>query len=149
MLPVMIRLATPCDIEAIRTLSESAYGRYVARIGRRPAPMDADHGAMIAAGQVWVACDAEGAVTGYVTFWPEVGALYLDSIAVRVPGQGTGGALMAHAEAWAKARGLGSIRLYTNAAMTENLTLYPHLGFVRTGQRMDDGFDRVFFKKDL
>lgn len=31
--------------------------------------------------------------------------------------------------------------------MTENLRLYPSLGFVETGRRVEDGYRRVYFRK--
>ena len=145
----MIRPATAADEPAIRACAQAAYALYVPRIGRRPAPMDADFAGQIAAGFAHVAVDGAGLVTGYVICWPRGDHLYLDSIAVGVKGQGLGAALMAHAEALARAGGMRSIQLYTNAKMTENLTLYPHLGFVQTDRRMDEGFDRVFFEKRL
>ena len=33
--------------------------------------------------------------------------------------------------------------------MTENLALYPALGYVETGRRVEDGFSRVYFSKRL
>ena len=42
-----------------------------------------------------------------------------------------------------------AVELYTNAQMTENLSLYPRLGYAKTGRRMEDGFDRVFYRKEL
>jgi hypothetical protein len=33
--------------------------------------------------------------------------------------------------------------------MTENLELYPHLGYSETDRRLDGGFQRVFFAKRL
>jgi ribosomal protein S18 acetylase RimI-like enzyme len=145
----MIRLATPADLGAIRACAEAAYARYIPRIGRRPAPMDADYATLIADGCVWVAGD--GAALAYAAFWPLGDHLYLDAIAVlpEAAGQGLGRALMDHAEGVARAQGLGAIRLYTNAAMTENLTLYPYLGFNQTGRRVTHGFDRVYFEKRL
>jgi hypothetical protein len=56
---------------------------------------------------------------------------------------------MAFAEARAHALGLGVLRLYTNAAMSENLRFYPALGYRETGRRRQEGFDRVFFEKRL
>ena len=145
----MIRLATPADLGAIRACAEAAYARYIPRIGRRPAPMDANYAALIAKAHVWVAGDT--AVLGYASFWPLGDHLYLDAIAVlpEAAGQGLGRALMDRAEALARGQGLGAIRLYTNAAMTENLTLYPYLGFRQTDRRVADGFDRVYFEKRL
>lgn len=147
----MIRPATPDDLPAIRRCAEAAYARYIPRIGRRPAPMEADYAALVARGFAWIAEDAAGALLGFVTFWPKGDHLYLDAIAV-VPdaaGRGIGRALIAAAEAEGRALGLPELRLYTNAAMVENLTLYPHLGFRQVDRRMDEGFDRVFFVKAL
>jgi len=151
----MIRPATPDDHDAIRRCAEAAYARYVPLIGRRPAPMDADYRALIAQGCALVACDPEGDrdrdVLGYVTFWRKDDHMYLDAIGVSpgAVGRGLGRALVGRVEDAARAAGLGEVRLYTNAAMAENLTLYPHLGFARVGRRVEDGFDRVFFVKRL
>lgn len=37
----------------------------------------------------------------------------------------------------------------TNAAMTENLVFYPRLGYVEVDRGVDDGYDRVYFTKDV
>ncbi len=52
-------------------------------------------------------------------------------------------------EALARQGGAAAVELYTNARMTENLQLYPRLGYAETGRRTEDGFDRVFFRKHL
>jgi hypothetical protein len=44
---------------------------------------------------------------------------------------------------------LSAIRLYTNAAMTENLSMYAHLGFVETHRAVEKGFDRVYLRWPL
>jgi hypothetical protein len=41
------------------------------------------------------------------------------------------------------------VRLYTNAAMTENVGYYARHGYRETHRALDEGFDRVFFVKDL
>jgi hypothetical protein len=41
------------------------------------------------------------------------------------------------------------LRLYTNEAMTENLTYYPHHGFIETHRATQDGYRRVFFRRSL
>ena len=33
--------------------------------------------------------------------------------------------------------------------MTENLDFYPRLGYLETHRISEDGFDRVYFEKDL
>ena len=41
------------------------------------------------------------------------------------------------------------LRLSTNALMSENLALYPRLGWTRTHRAEEDGYDRVFFRKGV
>jgi ribosomal protein S18 acetylase RimI-like enzyme len=80
---------------------------------------------------------------------PDEDALFVENIAVDplVQGKGHGRALLAFAEAEARRLGLSALRLYTNAAMTENLAYYPRLGFRETDRREEDGYRRVFFEK--
>jgi ribosomal protein S18 acetylase RimI-like enzyme len=146
-----IRPAVPADEPAIRDCAERAYAAYVPVIGRRPAPMDADVAAQIAAGEVHVATDATGAIRGFVVFRAEAGHMLLDNVAVlpEEAGRGTGKALIRFCEDTARGRGLATVRLYTNARMSANLALYPRLGYAEIGRRTEDGFDRVFFEKTL
>jgi hypothetical protein len=58
-------------------------------------------------------------------------------------------ALPARAEDDARELGLPEVRLYTNAAMTENLTFHPRHGYLETGRGSQDGFERVFYVKRL
>ena len=149
--PFAFRPAAPADEAAVRSCAQAAYARYVPAIGRRPAPMDADYDASIAAGHVRVATGPDGAVVGFVAFFEARGAMMLETVAVRpgAAGRGIGKALIALCEAEACRAGLPAVRLYTNARMVENLSIYPHLGYVETGRRHQDGFDRVFFEKRL
>ena len=64
-------------------------------------------------------------------------------------GGGHGRRLLARAEQDAHDAGLPEIRLCTNEAMTENLTLYPRRGFHETRRGIEDGYHRVFFAKRL
>lgn len=147
----MIRPATPADEAAVRACAEAAYGRYVAAIGRKPAPMVADFAADIAAGHVHVATDATGALQGFVVYIPQDGHMLLENVAVlpAAAGQGIGTALIARCETAARALGLGSVHLYTNEKMVENLSIYPRLGYAEVARRREDGFNRVFFEKPL
>lgn len=143
-----IRPAVSGDVDALDRLTREAYSVYVPVIGREPAPMAADHAALIAAGEVQVA-EVDGRIAGVLVTRRQGSALLLESVAVdpACQGQGIGRALIARAEEQAAALGLAAVELYTNAAMTANLSLYPHLGYVETGRRTEDGFDRVFFRK--
>lgn len=145
-----LRKARADEARRIGEVARAAYMKYVPRIGREPAPMGADFAAEIAAGRVVVVA-SEDRVAGYIIAWPEADAYFIDSIAVdpSEQGRGLGRQLMGHAEHEARRHGLAAIRLYTNAAMTENLALYRHLGFVETHRAIEQGFDRVFMRRDL
>ncbi len=57
--------------------------------------------------------------------------------------------LLERAERDAVELGLTEVRLYTNEAMTENLTFYPRHGYRETGRALQDGFRRVYFSKTV
>ncbi|HYX87301.1 MAG TPA: GNAT family N-acetyltransferase [Gaiellales bacterium] len=145
-----LRRANAADGEAMHRLVEEAYAVYVGRIGRRPAPMDADHGAAIAAGRVTV-IEAEGRVVGAIVLVPAEDHLLVENIAVHpsAQGRGLGRLLMDHAEEQARGLGVLELRLYTNERMVENLEWYPRLGYRETGRRVERGFARVYFSKRL
>src|SRR5215472_16859439 len=121
----LISRATADDTARIGAIARAAYAKYVPRIGREPAPLVADFAGHMAAGHV-VVIETAGAVDGYMVGWPETDAYFVDNITVDPArqGNGLGRKLMAHAAHEAKRRHLPAIRLYTNAAMTENLSMY-------------------------
>ncbi|MGG8409598.1 GNAT family N-acetyltransferase [Streptomyces sp. 12297] len=142
------RPATAADLPAVRDVTDAAYVHYVERIGIRPAPMDADHAAGIAAGHVFVTGDP---VAGLVVLVPAADHLFLDSVAVHPAAHGTGLGrhLLAFAETRARALGLPEIRLYTNALMWENQRIYPRFGYEVTERRVDGPYDRIHYRKRL
>jgi ribosomal protein S18 acetylase RimI-like enzyme len=146
-----IRPAIPADEPAVRACAEAAYAQYVGAIGRTPAPMLADFAAQIRDGLVHVAVGNKGQVEGYVVYYPHGDAMHLENVAVlpSAAGRGIGKALVGQCEAAAREAGMAAVDLYTNAKMTANLSIYPYLGYRETGRRHEDGFDRVFFRKDL
>ncbi|WP_406721325.1 GNAT family N-acetyltransferase [Thioclava litoralis] len=143
----MIRPATPEDEAAIRACAIAAYTPYIARMGRDPAPMSADYAAQIAQGVVHVAYD--GAFLGFITFYDEGPHILLENVAVTeaARGRGTGRKLIAFCEEAARLAGK-PVQLYTNAKMTENLAIYPRLGYAMIGERVENGFHRVYFQKN-
>jgi ribosomal protein S18 acetylase RimI-like enzyme len=145
-----IRPATEADLPAVVDIVERAYEPWIERIGRRPAPMDNDYAALIAAGVVFVLAD--GARTaGIVVVHAEADHLVIDNVAVDpdLQGRGHGHALLAFAEARAAELGLPEIRLYTNARMTENIDLYRRLGWRDFDRHQERGFLRVYFRKPV
>lgn len=143
-----IRRAWPDDVDVLRAIVERAFGLYIERIGRRPAPMDDDYGARVAGGLVDVA-EQDGELLGLIVLVVGDGFLLVETVAVDPSrqGHGVGRALLAHAERTAVLLGLAELRLYTNASMTENLELYPRLGYREVERATRNGFERVFFSK--
>jgi len=150
MMATLISRATADDAARIGAIARAAYANYVSRIGREPAPMVADFAGHIAADHV-VVVEAAGVVDGYMVAWAEIDAYFVHNIAVDPArqGRGLGRKLMAHAADEAKRRHLPAIRLYTNAAMTENLSMYAHMGFIETHRVVEKGFARVYMRWTL
>ena len=146
----MIRPARPDEAFWVRALVRRAYALDIPRMGKEPAPMLADYGALIAEGQVHV-LEEGGEAVALIVIYPKDDALFIENIAVDpvAQGKGHGRALLAFAEAEARRVGLKALRLYTNAAMTENLAFYPGRGFRETERREEDGYKRVFFEKPV
>jgi len=146
----MIRSARIDDAARIREIARAAYARYVPRIGREPAPMAADYDADVHSGRI-VVLEIERNVIGYLVAWPENDAYFIENIGIepQLQGKGWGRRLMDHAATEAAHLGLPALRLYTNAAMTENLSMYAHFGFVETHRVTEDGFNRVYMRLNL
>jgi GNAT superfamily N-acetyltransferase len=140
------RRARPDEAQAVRDLVRAAYAHYVPRLGREPAPMADDYAARIAAGQAWV-LEQAGLIQGILVLEDTAEGLLLDNIAVATPGQGLGRVLLDFAETEARRRGHRRIRLYTNAAMVENIGLYARLGYTETHRAEQHGHQRVFMVK--
>lgn len=145
---IAVRLAAEADAPVLARIAVAAYQRYVPRIGRPPAPMTADYTAAVRRGQAWVAA-VDGEVAGFIILIAQPGYLLLENVAVlpAAQGCGIGARLLALAEDRARALHVPEIRLYTNAAMTENLAYYPRHGYTQTHRAQQDGFCRVFFRK--
>mgnify|MGYP001061225775 CR=1 FL=1 len=142
------RPATAADLPAIREVVGTAYARYLSRMDQPPAPMLADYGAAVDAGQLWV---TGRPVTGLIELTEAGDALHVGNVAVRPGSQGTGlgRLLMDFAERRAILLGLTRLSLYTNEVMTENQAIYAHLGYREVGRHTDDGYRRVYMEKLL
>ena len=147
---ITLRLAGEQDYSDIHDCAQRAYEKYIERIGKRPAPMDADFMAQIRDKQITVAL-SDGTFAGYVACFADGDAIHLDAVAVlpEFAGQGIGKRLIEQVEASARKEGFKAVELFTNEMMLENLLMYPSLGYVETGQRFDRGYNRVFFRKAL
>jgi GNAT superfamily N-acetyltransferase len=147
-----LRPARSEEAAAVGALVEAAFARHVEAVGRRPAPMDDDHVARIAAGEQWVRDAADGSgLAASIVLVDNGDHLVVNNVAVRpdLQGDGLGRALLGFAESEARRRGLPEIRLHTNAAMADNILMYPKLGYTEAGRETRGGFHRVLFAKPL
>lgn len=152
-----IRQAVAADLPAIGACIEASYRPYVARMGREPAPMLADYGALVAAGQVHVVDDdgkgdGEGArLAGLLVAFAEADQLFIETLAIdpAIQGRGLGRRFMDFAAAQAEGLGLAKIRLYTNVHMTEAQSFYLRLGYLETGRVHEEGYDRIYYEKSI
>jgi len=143
-----IRPAKPDEAPAVAACVNAAYQHYVARIGKTPAPMQDDYAQVLRARQVMVAL-IENAVVGVLVMATTDEGFLLENVAVApaCQGQGVGRALLEMAEQTAAAQGFGSIYLYTQEQMTENLALYAKIGYVEYDRRVEKGLSRVYMRK--
>jgi GNAT superfamily N-acetyltransferase len=143
-----IRPADWSDLTEIGRIVSAAYTKYIVRIGKPPAPMLDDYAMHVRNHAVWV-CETGSDMCGLLVLIPEDDHLLLDNIAVDPAhhGRGIGRALLNFADREAARRGYAELRLYTHEMMTENLAMYPALGWQETGRAEQSGFKRVFFRK--
>jgi len=146
----IIRPALPDNAEAVAFCVKAAFMPYIERIGKPPAPMLLDFPEIIAAGKVWVA-EIAGRVVGVLVQYETEAGFYIDTVAAipELQGTGVGRALLLFAESEAARRGYRSIYLCTNLKMTDNQRFYPKIGYVEYERKLDQGYDRVFYRKQL
>lgn len=130
-------------------IAREAYQQYVAAIGKEPAPMVADYAAHIADDTILTASD-DGVLIAFAVIIEKEDGLWLETIAVADGhrGQGVGTALLGYAERYMAGK-VRSYQLYTNEKMTRNKAWYLALGFTLTDVRAQEGYRRIFFKKEL
>ncbi|MBT2305433.1 GNAT family N-acetyltransferase [Variovorax paradoxus] len=147
---LLVRAARLDDAVAAAACVNAAFELYVERMGKAPAPMLADHPALIGEDKVWVAVRS-GQVAGVLVQYETEEGFYVDTVAVAPMCQGTGvgRALLRFAEREALRRGFEAVYLRTNAKMTENQVLYPKIGYVEYDRRTEGGYERIFYRKPL
>jgi len=147
---VDLRLAVAGDVAAVTYCVCQAFMHYIPRIGRQPGPMLDDYRALVGQGFVTVACQKDEVVGVLVMFETDEG-FCIEAIAVlpSAQGSGLGARLLSFAEVAAKQSGYASIYLSTHRLMVESQAVYAHLGYVEFDQRIVNGFDRIFVRKQL
>lgn len=142
-----IRKAVISDAEALTECMHAAYKIYVSRLDGRPLPpMEADFEEEIRSYPVWVA-ESNEILVGALILMPEDEYMTIANIAVhpKFQGNGLGRGLMDFGQIQAKRKGYSEMRLATHILLTENRSMYLHLGWSETGR--DES--RVYMKKNI
>jgi GNAT superfamily N-acetyltransferase len=142
------RPAEASDALDVTELVNAAYGHYVERMGRRPAPMTENYAEVICNHRVTIA-ESQGALVGVIVLAVTDEGFLIDNVAVHPAHRGTGlgRALLEFAEAEARSSGFDSIYLFTNEKMAENLALYSKIGYVEYDRRSRGDFSLVYMRK--
>jgi ribosomal protein S18 acetylase RimI-like enzyme len=159
---ITISRATVDDVPAIKQMVNESYAKYVERIGKPPAPMTADYEALLKTHDVFVLRPGDSSFSSSSTETEAVGSIVLQApqdsdalqinnlvVSVASQGKGYGRILMNLAEEIAKEKGRVALELFTNVKMWENIGLYAKLGFDETERKVDSGYERVYFRKEL
>lgn len=150
--PLTLHKATVEDIPTLESMTSAAYTKYIPRIGKPPAPMTENWPQTIRAHTVLVLRDTDQTV-GSITFHEEqdTNSLQVNNLVVDPAAQarGYGSYMLRYVESECRKKDLRYVTLYTNVKMFENIGYYAKMGFVETGRRMEDGFERVYFGKEI
>lgn len=147
-----IAKATDEDVPVIQSMVEAAYTKYIDRIGKRPAPMDENYHQVIHTHTVLVLRGDDQVVGAIVLeIEPSSDSVIVNNLVVHpaAQGRGYGRVLMDYAEDVARSQDYRALTLYTNVRMYENLGVYSKMGFFETKRKHENGFDRVYLRKDL
>ncbi|KAJ5658204.1 acetyltransferase [Penicillium longicatenatum] len=148
-----IHRASPQHIPCIKSMVDSAYSKYIERIGKPPAPMLANYDEMLETHDMLVLQDEGNEIVGSIVLAVDQSShsVEINNLVVgpAAQGRGYGRVLLNCAEDVARMEGCSALTLYTNVKMYENLGMYVKMGFVETGRKTEDGFERVYFRKDL
>ena len=147
---LVVETAKAEDVPAIKLMVDAAYSKYIGRLGKLPAAMTADYNRLVETQSLYV-LRVGSDVVGSILLLRDGDSIKVSNLVVdpAVQGRGYGRVLMDHAEDMARAQGLAAITLFTNERMHENIALYRKIGFTETGRKAEDGFARVFFRKEL
>ena len=142
--------ATARNASDVYAVVDAAFARYLSRMDGPPAPLLADYTRLCERGDVTALRVGRRIVAVMVS--SIIGrTLEIETLAVHpmFEGQGHGTNMLEWAVDRAMEHGANAVTLYTNAVMHEAQDFWAAQGFVETGRRVEDGFDRVYYRRSL
>jgi DNA-binding MarR family transcriptional regulator len=157
---LLVRAATVSfeQVDPASPVARHVVGRYFAEINRRfgfePADGETDEDAalLVLPAGVFVVAISDGepvACGGVKTIGPGVGELKRMWVHPDWRGAGLGSRLLRHLEDRSRAHGHGTLRLDTNAALAEAISMYDRAGYRRVDRYNDNPWATHFFEKTL
>lgn len=145
-----IRPAQITDADGLRALTHAAYGKYVEVLGREPLPMRADFARAVRDHRIDV-IETDGAMIALVEMIIKADHLWVENIAVHPDHQrrGLGQICLCHAQNIAEELQIPMLKLYTNALMRGNVSLYQRFGFTIEKREKNDLGTVVHMVKSL
>lgn len=137
---LVLRRATRGDLVAVVAVQRAAYARNRELLGVEPMPLMADYEAIFRDHEIWVTAD--GSIAGVLILEARAHDLLIWSIATDTTRQkaGLGHAMLAAAEARARALGLDTLRLYTGTVLEHLVAWYTRNGYAT--ERVEQLSDR-------
>lgn len=143
----IIRKASLADARALSDCMRAAYATYTSRLdGLLLPPLTVNYEEEIRHYPVWIA-ESAGKLVGGLILQMDEKQISIANVAVspEFQGHGLGRGLLSFGEAEARRLGYEEIRLATHVLLTENHSLYRHLGWTEVSR--DEA--RVYMKKSL
>ena len=140
-----VRRAKAQDAAPLSDCIDAAYSIYASRITDLPSVSDGI-AQRIESSRVWIA-ETEDRIVGGIVLIPHEKFMMLENVAVHPDssGLGVGAALIKQAEKDCLELGLQKLQLSTHIDMPENVRLYEHLGWQKTGI----SGNKVLMSKDI
>ena len=135
--------------DTLSFIAKKAYSHYINEIGRAPAPMVADYAQHLREDIIFTVKISQK-VVGFAIIQQKDDGYWLETIAVLpdYSGQGIGSMLIQKIEEYLLPIAT-HYQLYTNEVMREAQNWYVKLGFQETDRRLCNGFQRIYYRKEL
>ena len=147
---LVIRNTKVDELNDITDCVKAAFQKYIERIGKEPKPMLYNYLPYIISKELFTA-EYNGQVAGMILLLEREDHMLLDVVAVlpEYQGKGIGKSLLEFADEYSVERGFKEIKVCTNVMMTENIAMYTKFGYIEYERAIEDGYNRVFFRKKL